>query len=75
MNILTVRNAIAQIKALRGRNEFMMARLQMFDDMMLLFRSRPDIGTCRGMEEDICYLLEKEIESDMTPKTPILNAR
>lgn len=55
-----LRQASSEIKMLRSQNQKMGGRLQIFDDMMLLFRTRPDYMS-EGMSPDIsnqidCYL-------------------
>lgn len=51
------RNEIVQ---LRQRARMQGARLQMFDDMMLLFRSKPDYGA-EGMSPDVVSRIEKHM--------------
>lgn len=53
-----LRSASDEIKRLQYANQFMDARLSMFDDMMMIFRSRPDIGST-GRGEDITYMIDK----------------
>lgn len=56
-----LQGAINEIKQLRNQNQIMGARLQMFDDMMLIFKSIPNVPG-RGCSPDIVYDLEKTIE-------------
>ncbi len=56
-----LQGAINEIRQLRNQNQIMGARLQMFDDMMLLLRTPPNIPG-RGCSPDIIYDLEKQIE-------------
>lgn len=53
-----LRSAASEIKELRSENQHMSARLTMFDDMMLLFKSGPYSGSV-GMKEDIVYQIDK----------------
>lgn len=56
-----------EIKRLRKDNDIMRARLEMFDDMMLLFKTRPsDTGV--SMSPDILYQIDKHIASKKDSK-------
>lgn len=51
-----------EIKSLRKQNELMTARLDMFDDMMMLFSTIP-AQSGRTMSPDIVYEIEKHLEA------------
>lgn len=55
----SLKDAANEIKSLRKRNELMSARLEMFDNMMLIFTSSPAYKG-QGMAPDIVYDLEKQ---------------
>lgn len=55
--------SVSEIKSLRKDNQLMAARLDMFDKMMLLFHTPPNYQS-QGMTEDVCYQIEKLIESE-----------
>lgn len=59
---LLLESAAAEIKQLRHHNGLMSARLQMFDDVMLLFRTPPMYST-HGMTEDLVYRIEQHLKS------------
>lgn len=54
---------VSEIRQLRQQNGIMGARLQMFDQMMLVFNTTPAYQG-QGMAPDICYDVEKHIESE-----------
>lgn len=55
-------NAVVEIKNLRRRNEIQSARLQMFDDMMMLFRAEsPRYGSAHS--PDVIYSIESYLAS------------
>lgn len=58
-----LQDAAAEIKQLRQANQAMGLRLQMFDDLMLLFRTGPAYQGI-AMSEDVVYKIEKAIVSD-----------
>lgn len=60
---ILLRNAASQIKQLRSSNEVMSARLDMFDKMWMLFNTEPNYQR-QGASEDICFQIEKHIESE-----------
>lgn len=53
--------AIEEIQQLRIHNQAMASRLDVFDSMMLLFKTQPDYGN-KGFAEDIVWKLRKNIE-------------
>lgn len=60
---LLLERCSAEIKQLRNENTLMSARLDMFDKMMLIFHTQPNYPG-QGMSEDICWQIEKHIESE-----------
>lgn len=66
-----LKQASSEIKKLRTQNAHMSGRLSMFDDMMLMFRSRPDFPQS-GMAEDLVWKIDEHIqksEKDGTVKS------
>jgi len=49
-----LKDAVREIKMLRTQNEFMAARLEMFDKCMLLFNTQPNCQS-KGMSEGLTY--------------------
>ena len=55
-----LQRAVFEIKILRNRSELMNARLEMFDNMMLLLHSKPATQS-QGMSPDIIWEIEKHL--------------
>jgi hypothetical protein len=60
---LLLEKTVVEIRQLRQQNAIMGARLQMFDQMMLVFNTQPAYQG-QGMSPDVCYEIEKHIESE-----------
>lgn len=58
-----LQRAANEIRQLRSQNQLMAARLDMFDSLMLLFRTEPNFER-NGMGEDIVWQIEKTIASN-----------
>lgn len=60
-----LQDASKEILRLRRDNSIYSARLQMFDDMMLLFRTQPSWGSgmVSGAGEDIAWRIERFIKN------------
>ena len=54
--------SVIEIKQLRHQNSLMAARLQMFDDVMLLFKSVPNYPTM-GYSEDLVWKIERHLKN------------
>lgn len=52
--------ASAEIKDLRRQNDLMKARLNMFDDMMLLIRTSPTYPS-QGYSEDLAWAIDNHL--------------
>lgn len=59
--------ALNEIQGLRNQNQVQSARLSMFDDMMLVFRTPPAYSTSGGMSPDIAYQIQKRLKELETP--------
>lgn len=57
-------SARQEITQLRQQNNIMGARLEMFDSVMLLFRTEPNFPRM-GMSEDVNYRIEKFLASQL----------
>lgn len=57
-----LQDSVIEIRNLRAQNNHMSARLQMFDDLMLMFRTSPAYGGMQ-MSPDIAREIEKHLES------------
>lgn len=64
-----LQRASNEIKSLRERTNYQSARLQMFDDMMLLLRTPPGYGSSQGMSPDLVREIDKFIEAANTEKS------
>lgn len=62
-----LQEAANEIKALRMQNKLMAVRLEMFDNCMMLFNSRP-IESGRGMSPDIVWEIEKRVVEQTSKK-------
>lgn len=62
-----LKSAIVEIKSLRSRNQLLTARVDMFDECMLLLRTNLNYQN-QGMSEDLVWKMEKFIDSKSTPK-------
>lgn len=62
-----LQEASNEIKSLRKQNELMGARLDMFDSMMLIFRTQPNYGS-QGMSEDLVWKIDKHLEQSKQSK-------
>lgn len=60
-DIQILKQAAQEITNLRNTNQIQAARLEMFDSMMLLFRTEPAFPR-QGMSEDIVYGINKLVE-------------
>jgi hypothetical protein len=60
--IYLLRQASIEIKRLRQQNQIMSARLEMFDQLMLLFHTQPNYPS-QGMSPDIVYDIDKLLQS------------
>lgn len=59
----TLQTAANEIRYLRGQNQLMAARLDMFDKMHLMFTTVPQQQNM-GMSEDVAWKIDKLIEAD-----------
>lgn len=64
-----LQDASNEIKSLRRQNELMSARLSMFDDMMLMFRSEPRYSS-QGMSPDLVWAIDKFLNEEKTLPSP-----
>jgi hypothetical protein len=62
-NTQLLQQAAAEITGLRKENNLMAARLDVFDSMMLLFKTPPAYPGF-GMGEDVLYKIEKHIKEE-----------
>lgn len=60
-----LQEAINEIMHLRQQNAMMSPRIQMFDDMMLLFKARPDFPS-QGIGEDLVWKIKKFLEAPVS---------
>ena len=67
-NKVLLKDAVSEIRMLRRQNEIMGARLNMFDDMMTLFRT-PPLYPGPGMSPDLTYAIEKHLASEENEKS------
>lgn len=58
---LLLQQAAAEITSLRKANKIMKARLDMFDDMMILFATEPRRES-QGMSPDLVWAIEKHLK-------------
>lgn len=70
MDKFLLTQAATEITQLRQTNNILSAKVQMFDDMMLLFKARPpEYGM--GSKPDVVYNLNKAVhEMEMAEKAP-----
>lgn len=54
--------AANEIKSLRRQNQMMAARLEVFDNCMLLLKTRPDYPS-QGMSPDLVWSIETHLEN------------
>jgi hypothetical protein len=65
-----LKSASNEIKTLRQQNQNMATRLQMFDDMMLVFRSTQNFQS-QGMSPDVAWAIDKYVrENPPSERTP-----
>lgn len=72
-----LKSASETITQLRGDNRAMQSRLQMFDDMMLLFRNRTQDYGMNACGPDIVSLIKDYLESipQQEPKENVTGAK
>lgn len=66
-----LQEAAKEIKRLRDANAMQASRLQMFDDMMLLFRTEPPRFGCCNNSNDILFKLNNKIKEEELKKQKI----
>lgn len=62
-----LKRASIEIKSLRQQNQIMAARLQVYDEMMQMFRASPPNQTM-GYSPDITYEIDKAIAEESETK-------
>lgn len=67
-DINLLNEAAGEITRLRAQNQMQGARLQMFDDLMLVFRSAPNYPQSGMMAEDIVWKLNQAVKEAQAPK-------
>lgn len=65
----TLKVASSEIKALRQRAQITESRLQIYDDMMLIFKTQLSSGLLRGASEDIVWEIDRIVREAEKART------
>lgn len=65
----TLKVASSEIKALRQRAQIAESRLQIYDDMMLIFKTQPSSGLLRSASEDVVWEIDRIVREAEKART------
>lgn len=65
----TLKVASSEIKALRQRAQITESRLQIYDDMMLIFKTQLSSGLLRGASEDVVWEIDRIVREAEKART------